>query len=72
MSHKTNEMNFEDFRHDIESKFTGMVEYELQEYHFKPYSFGNGSLSYRIGGRIHKFIYDGREDMLTWLVGSEA
>jgi hypothetical protein len=61
-------MNFEDFRENIESKLNSITEFELQEYHFEPYSFGYGILAYRIKGRNHKFIYDGRENELTWSV----
>ena len=61
-------MNFEDFRKDIENKLNQIVEFELQEFHFEPQSFGNGILAYRIKGRIHKFIFDGRESELTWLI----
>ena len=61
-------MNFEDFRKDIESKLDSIAEFELQEFHFEPYSFGNGVLVYRIKGRNHKFIFDGRENELNWLI----
>ena len=61
-------MNFEGFRKDIESKLIQIAEFELQEFHFEPYSFGNGVLAYRIKGRIHKFVFDGRENELTWLI----
>ncbi|WP_417364485.1 hypothetical protein [Galbibacter sp.] len=59
-------MNFEGFRKDIESKLNHIAEFELQEFHFEPHSFGNGILAYRIKGRIHKFVFDGRENELTW------
>ena len=61
-------MNFEDFRKDIENKLNQIAEFELQEFHFEPHSFGSGVLAYRIKGRIHKFIFDGRESELTWLI----
>ena len=61
-------MNFEDFRTDIEYKLKQIAEFELQEFHYKPYSFGNGMLGYRINGRIHKFIFNGRENELVWEV----
>jgi len=61
-------MNFEVFRESLESKLNSITKFELQEYHFEPYSFGNGILAYRIKGRNHKFIFDGRENELTWLV----
>ncbi len=61
-------MNFEDFRKDIELKLRSITEFELQEFHFLPYSFGSGSLAYRIKGQNHKFIFDGRENELTWLI----
>lgn len=61
-------MNFEEFRRDIESKLESVTKFELLEFHFEPYSFGNGILAYRINGRNHKFIFDGREKELIWLV----
>lgn len=60
-------MNFEDFRKDIENKLNQIAEFELQEFHFEPHSFGNGILAYQIKGRMHKFIFNGRESELTWL-----
>lgn len=61
-------MNFEDFRKNIESKIELIAEFELQEYCYEPYSFGNGILAYRIKGQNHKFVFDGRENHLTWFV----
>ena len=61
-------MNFDDFRKDVESKIGSIAEFELQEYHYEPYSFGNGTLAYRINGQNHKFVYDGRENELNWFV----
>lgn len=60
-------MNFESFRKQIESTLNSNVVFELQEFHFEPYSFGNGILAYRINGQIHKFIFDGRENELKWM-----
>jgi len=61
-------MNFEDFRKDIENKLNLIAEFELQEFHYEPHSFGNGIIAYRIKGLIHKFVFDGRESELIWLV----
>ena len=61
-------MNFEDFKKDIENKLERFTAFELQEFHFLPYTFGSGTLSYKIKGRNHKFIFDGRENELTWYV----
>ena len=61
-------MDFEQFKNDLESNLNSFTEFELQEFHFEPYSFGNGILAYRIKGLIHKFIFDGRENELTWYV----
>jgi hypothetical protein len=64
-------MNFEDFRKNIELKLSSIIEFELQEFHFLPYSFGSGLLAYRIKGQFHKFIFDGRESELTWLISKQ-
>ena len=61
-------MNFEDFRKDIESKLSLISEFELVDFHFVPYSFVSGILVYRIKGRNYKFIFDGRDNVLTWLM----
>ena len=61
-------MTFEEFRKDIEHKLNSIVEFELQEFHYEPHSFGNGILVFRIKGQNHKFVFDGRENELTWLV----
>ena len=66
--HKILKMNFEEFRNSIETELKSIAEFELQEYHFEPFSFGNGILAYRIKGQNHKFIFDGRENELTWMV----
>lgn len=61
-------MNFEGFRNNLERILKSIAEFELQEYHYEPFNFGNGILAYRIKGQNHKFIFDGRENELTWLV----
>lgn len=61
-------MTFEKFRKDIELKLDSIAAFELLEYHYEPHSFGNGILAYRIKGQNHKFVFDGRENELTWLV----
>ncbi|WP_026954367.1 hypothetical protein [Algoriphagus vanfongensis] len=61
-------MTFEEFREDIERKLHSIAEFELQEFHYEPHSFENGILAYRIKGQNHKFVFDGRENELTWLV----
>ena len=61
-------MDFESFRKDIETKLDSLANFELQEFHFEPYSFGNGILVYRIKGRIHKFVFDGRKNELSWMI----
>ncbi|MGB6034720.1 MAG: hypothetical protein WBG42_00530 [Cryomorphaceae bacterium] len=61
-------MSFDDFKKDVETKNGSITKYELQEYHFEPYSFGSGRLGYRIKGKNHKFVFDGRDNRLTWLV----
>ena len=61
-------MNFEEFRNNLERILKSIAEFELQEYHYEPFSFRNGILAYRIKGQNHKFVFDGRENELTWLV----
>ena len=62
-------MNFEDFKTDIEAKFNSVC--ELIEFHFQPFIFGSGIVAYLIKGRFHKFIYDGRDNLVIWLVSKE-
>jgi len=58
-------MTFEDFRLELEAELEKIVRFELQEFHYEPYSFGNGLLAYRINGRNYRFRYDGREKQMT-------
>ena len=64
-------MNFENFRIDLETKLNSIAEFELMEFHYLHYCFGSGILAYRIKGRIHKFVYDGQYNILTWLISKE-
>ena len=64
-------MNFEEFRHDLENKLKAIYRIELIEFHFQPLSFGSGVLAYRIEGKIHKFIFDGRDNQLSWLISQK-
>jgi hypothetical protein len=59
-------MNFEEFRNDIEKKLNSIVRFELLEFHYEPCRFESGLLAYRILGRNHRLVYDGRENELTW------
>ena len=59
-------MTFESFKNDLETKLTYLPKFELVEFHYLPYCFGNGLLVYRIGGQFHKFVFDGRDNELTW------
>tara|TARA_A100000171_G_C2073586_1_gene115977 strand:- start:432 stop:713 length:282 start_codon:yes stop_codon:yes gene_type:complete len=61
-------MNFEDFRKDIEKKLQDIARFKLLEFHYEPYSFGNGLIAYQIKGRNHKFIFEARDNQLTWLI----
>ena len=54
-------MNFEQFRTELETQLLKTSQFELQEFHYQPQSFGNGIVAYRIFGRIFKIEYDGRE-----------
>ncbi len=62
-------MDFEEFRAEIETKLNLDQRIELQEYHFEAHSFGSGLLAYRIKGANHKFVFDGRENELIWMIG---
>nr|WP_320023171.1 hypothetical protein [uncultured Draconibacterium sp.] len=61
-------MTFEIFRKDIEHKLNSIVKFEMLEYHYTPNDFGSGILAYRIKGQNHKFVFDGKENSLTWFV----
>lgn len=61
-------MTFEEFRIDIESKLQKISKFELLEYHYIPFSFGSGLLVFRIKGHNHKFVFEGRDNELTWFV----
>jgi len=61
-------MTFEEFRKDLENKLKSIAQFELIEYHYAPYAFGAGLIAFRIFGQIHKLIYEGKENELTWLI----
>lgn len=58
-------MKFEEFRFRLEESLKDNKPFELQEYTYQPFSFGNGQLAYRIGGINFKLSYDGRDNQLT-------
>lgn len=55
-------MNFLKFKSDLEPNLPN--EFELLEFSYLPYSFGSGTLAYKIKGACVLFVYDGKEDML--------
>jgi len=59
---------FDEFKSEVERTLRSIADFELQEYHYQPSSFGNGILVLRIRGVIHKFVFDGRENELIWFV----
>ena len=58
-------MTFETFKTDIETILANQTKFELVEFHYLPYSFGSGLLAYRIAGKFHKFVFDGRDGELS-------
>ncbi|MEO6849333.1 MAG: hypothetical protein ABI203_10965 [Mucilaginibacter sp.] len=58
-------MDFQQFKIDIEGKLKDKVDFDLQEFRYLPYAFGNGLLAYRIKGYIFRFTHDGRDNLLT-------
>ena len=64
-------MTFENFKADIEIKLANLTKFELVEFHYLPYCFGNGFLVYRIGGQFHKLTFNGRENELNWDISSK-
>lgn len=57
-------MNFQDFKIEIENNLRNKIEFELIEFHYLGYAFGNGHLVYSIKGRVYAVIYDGKENNL--------
>jgi hypothetical protein len=57
-------MDFQQFKNYIEAIFKDKVAFELVEFRFLPYSFGNGTLVLRVHGFVFRFIYDGRDNIL--------
>lgn len=58
-------MKFEEFRIQLEEELINQTSFELQEYCYQPFSFGNGQLAYRIQGVNFRLTYDGRDNQLT-------
>tara|TARA_R110000868_G_scaffold101747_1_gene280142 strand:+ start:71 stop:358 length:288 start_codon:yes stop_codon:yes gene_type:complete len=57
-------MNFEEFRTELEIELKTLIKFELQEFSYHPYSFGDGFLGYRINGKCFRLTYEGRERQL--------
>ena len=57
-------MNFPEFKDILETKFKALTSFELLEYQYQPYSFGNGLVAYRINGYNYRLIFDGKETEL--------
>jgi hypothetical protein len=54
-------MTIEDYKKALEAKLTEIVDFQLLEMNYTPYSFGSWLLAYRIHGKNYRLIYDGRE-----------
>ena len=57
-------MKFEEFRTQLEAELLTLEKFELQEFIYQPYSFGNGILGYRINGKCYRLTYNGRDRQL--------
>ncbi len=57
--------DFQQFKDTIEMRLLfAKVDFELQEFHYQPYAFGNGLLVYKLKGFIYKLEFDGKENLL--------
>lgn len=57
--------DFQQLKDTIEMRLLfAKVDFELQEFHYLPYAFGNGLLVYKLKGFIYKLEFDGREKLL--------
>jgi hypothetical protein len=57
--------DFQQFKDTIEMQLLfAKVGFELQEFHYQPYAFGNGLLVYKIRGCNFKLEFDGREKLM--------
>lgn len=65
-------MNFEDFKKDIEYKLKLLTKFKLIHYCYEPASFGSGLLLYKTHNHKHKFIFDGKENHLIWLIKKQS
>lgn len=54
----------------FEKQLKDDFQFELLELHYAPYSFGSGMTAYRIKGRIFKIIFDGKDNLVEFMVSA--
>lgn len=64
-------MNFLELTKQFEDIVRNDFELELLENHYMPYSFGSGTIVYRIRGRLVKLIYDGKDFIARLLISAK-
>jgi len=65
-------LTFDHFKSHLETQLSNTTTFELLEFHYLPYAFGSGLLAYRIKGQLHKFIYDGKDNQLSWFTSTQT
>ena len=63
-------INYLELKDSFEEQLKADFQFELLELHYAPYSFGSGMTAYRIKGRIFKIIFDGKDNLVEFMVSA--
>ncbi len=63
-------INYLELKDRFETELQHDLQFELLELHYAPYSFGSGMTAYRIKGRVFKIIFDGRDNLVEFMISA--
>jgi len=63
-------INYLELKYRFEAQIKDDFQFELLELHYTPYSFGSGMTAYRIAGRVFKIIFDGKDNLVEFMVSA--
>ena len=64
-------MDFLKISEAFEQQIIAKFKFELLELHYSPYSFGSGTVAYRINGKLVKIIFDGRDAIIEIILSAK-
>ena len=63
-------IDFLELKDRFETQLKDYFKFELLELQYTPYAFGSGMTAYRIKGRVVKIIFDGRDNLVEFMVSA--